>query len=135
MCCHRLQRPPRNVRGVGGRQGPPLRFLGSTPRSETVVPILDGATLGVLVIDAPEKNRFDKADRIALELFVQTMIPLIGWNQFIPNSASIGGMGRDESTHAREPCGFVMIFEDDWGTFPVLTGTPALLREEIRKRV
>jgi L-methionine (R)-S-oxide reductase len=49
-------------------------------RSEIVVPILDGATLhGVLDIDAPEKNRFDEADREGLEGFVRTLVPLVDW--------------------------------------------------------
>ena len=49
-------------------------------RSEIVVPILDGGSLrGVLDVDAPEKDRFDAADRAGLEEFVRTLTPRIDW--------------------------------------------------------
>ncbi len=52
-------------------------------RSEIVVPILDGQTLhGVLDLDAPETSRFDDADRVGLESFVKTLIPLVDWESF-----------------------------------------------------
>jgi len=43
-------------------------------QSEIVVPLIkDGRLLGVLDIDSPIKNRFDEADRIELERFVQVL--------------------------------------------------------------
>lgn len=51
-------------------------------RSEIVVPLLEGKTLrGVLDIDSPEPGRFDEADRAGLERFVETLIPLIRWEE------------------------------------------------------
>ena len=51
-------------------------------RSEIVVPLLEGARLrGVLDIDSPEPGRFDEADRAGLERFVETLIPLIRWEE------------------------------------------------------
>lgn len=52
-------------------------------RSEIVVPILQGGALrGVLDVDAPEKDRFDAADRAGLEEFVRTLAPRIDWKVF-----------------------------------------------------
>ena len=49
-------------------------------RSEIVVPIVEGEALrGVLDVDAPQKSRFDQEDRVGLELFVKTLIPLVDW--------------------------------------------------------
>ena len=49
-------------------------------RSEIVVPILvDGALVGVLDVDAPEKERFDDADRAGLEAFVAALTPRVDW--------------------------------------------------------
>ena len=49
-------------------------------RSEIVVPILDGgALLGVLDVDAPEKNRFGEADRAVLEECVRVLLPRVDW--------------------------------------------------------
>ena len=53
-------------------------------RSEIVVPILEGARLrGVLDIDAPERSRFDESDRAGLELFVETLVPLVHWSSLL----------------------------------------------------
>jgi L-methionine (R)-S-oxide reductase len=49
-------------------------------RSEIVVPIVEGEALrGVLDVDAPQMGRFDEEDRVGLELFVKTLIPLVDW--------------------------------------------------------
>ncbi len=49
-------------------------------RSEIVVPILEGRRLqGVLDVDAPERDRFDEADRNGLESFVAVLLPRIDW--------------------------------------------------------
>jgi GAF domain-containing protein len=51
-------------------------------RSEIVVPILENGELrGVLDIDAPERNRFDRGDRVGLERFVQVLIPHVDWKK------------------------------------------------------
>ncbi|PFO09256.1 GAF domain-containing protein [Bacillus cereus] len=47
----------------------------SASNSEIVVPILkEGAVIGVLDIDSPEKNRFDELDQRYLEKFVETLL-------------------------------------------------------------
>ncbi|HEE9030019.1 TPA: GAF domain-containing protein [Bacillus cereus] len=47
----------------------------SASNSEIVVPILkEGAVIGVLDIDSPEKNRFDEVDQRYLEKFVETLL-------------------------------------------------------------
>ncbi|OUB74241.1 GAF domain-containing protein [Bacillus thuringiensis] len=47
----------------------------SASNSEIVVPIVkEGAVIGVLDIDSPEKNRFDEVDQRYLEKFVQTLL-------------------------------------------------------------
>lgn len=47
-------------------------------QSEIVVPIIiDGKVYGVLDIDSPIKNRFDKTDQKYLEEFVDTLIRFI----------------------------------------------------------
>ncbi|WIL46823.1 GAF domain-containing protein [Bacillus bombysepticus] len=47
----------------------------STSNSEIVVPIVkEGAVIGVLDIDSPEKNRFDELDQRYLEKFVETLL-------------------------------------------------------------
>ena len=43
-------------------------------------------------------------------------------------------MGPREAAKACELLGVTRVIPMHWGTFPVLPGTPALLREEIRKR-
>jgi L-methionine (R)-S-oxide reductase len=49
----------------------------SASNSEIVVPIIrDGIVLGVLDVDSPELSRFDDSDRLWLERFVQTLLPL-----------------------------------------------------------
>lgn len=46
----------------------------SASNSEIVVPIVkEGAVIGVLDIDSPEKNRFDEVDQRYLEKFVETL--------------------------------------------------------------
>ncbi|MGR5902338.1 GAF domain-containing protein [Bacillus cereus] len=56
------------------------QFLGhiacdSASNSEIVVPIVkEGAVIGVLDIDSPEKNRFDEVDQRYLEKFVETLL-------------------------------------------------------------
>lgn len=46
----------------------------SASNSEIVVPIVkEGAVIGVLDIDSPEKNRFDEVDQCYLEKFVETL--------------------------------------------------------------
>lgn len=53
----------------------------SASRSEIVVPILEGDRLrGVLDIDSPELSRFDEVDRVGLESFVRTLVPLVNWS-------------------------------------------------------
>ncbi|GFZ86364.1 hypothetical protein GCM10010978_27840 [Compostibacillus humi] len=48
----------------------------SASQSEIVVPIIiDGEIFGVLDIDSPVKNRFDKVDQKYLEKFVEVLIP------------------------------------------------------------
>jgi putative methionine-R-sulfoxide reductase with GAF domain len=48
------------------------------------VPILEGTRLrGVLDIDAPERSRFDEGDRAGLELFVETLVPLVHWSSLL----------------------------------------------------
>ena len=50
-------------------------------QSEIVVPIREGGRLrAILDIDAPEKNRFDEADKEGLEGFVRTLVPLVNWS-------------------------------------------------------
>ncbi|MDA2380538.1 GAF domain-containing protein [Bacillus cereus] len=47
----------------------------SASNSEIVVPIVkEGAVIGVLDIDSPEKNRFDEVDQRYLEQFVETLL-------------------------------------------------------------
>jgi GAF domain-containing protein len=47
----------------------------SASNSEIVVPIMkEGNIIGVLDIDSPEKNRFDKVDQHYLEKFVETLL-------------------------------------------------------------
>lgn len=47
----------------------------SASNSEIVVPIVkEGAVIGVLNIDSPEKNRFDEVDQRYLEKFVETLL-------------------------------------------------------------
>lgn len=47
----------------------------SASNSEIVVPLIrDGEVIGVLDIDSPEKNRFDKVDQHYLEKFVETLL-------------------------------------------------------------
>ncbi|MBE5087376.1 GAF domain-containing protein [Bacillus thuringiensis] len=47
----------------------------SASNSEIVVPIVkEGAVIGVLDIDSPEKNRFDELDQHYLEKFVETLL-------------------------------------------------------------
>ncbi|WP_025118077.1 GAF domain-containing protein [Bacillus sp. H1m] len=47
----------------------------SASNSEIVVPIVkEGAVIGVLDIDSPEKNRFDEVDQCYLEKFVETLL-------------------------------------------------------------
>ncbi|PGQ12476.1 GAF domain-containing protein [Bacillus cereus] len=47
----------------------------SASNSEIVVPIVkEGAVIGVLDIDSPEKNRFDELDQRYLEKFVETLL-------------------------------------------------------------
>ena len=47
----------------------------SASNSEIVVPIVkEGAVIGVLDIDSPEKNRFDEVDQRYLEKFVETLL-------------------------------------------------------------
>ena len=47
----------------------------SASNSEIVVPIVkEGAVIGVLDIDSPEKNRFDDVDQRYLEKFVETLL-------------------------------------------------------------
>ncbi|ACK95935.1 GAF domain-containing protein [Bacillus thuringiensis] len=47
----------------------------SASNSEIVVPIVkEGAVIGVLDIDSPEKNRFDEVDQHYLEKFVETLL-------------------------------------------------------------
>ncbi|MBY0599787.1 GAF domain-containing protein [Bacillus bingmayongensis] len=47
----------------------------SASNSEIVVPIIkEGNVIGVLDIDSPEKNRFDKVDQHYLEKFVETLL-------------------------------------------------------------
>ncbi|ASI85757.1 MULTISPECIES: GAF domain-containing protein [Bacillus cereus group] len=47
----------------------------SASNSEIVVPIVkEGAVIGVLDIDSPEKNRFDEVDQRYLEEFVETLL-------------------------------------------------------------
>ncbi|EMA6342634.1 GAF domain-containing protein [Bacillus cytotoxicus] len=47
----------------------------SASNSEIVVPMLKGGNvIGVLDIDSPEKNRFDKVDQQYLEKFVETLL-------------------------------------------------------------
>ncbi|MDA2565950.1 MULTISPECIES: GAF domain-containing protein [Bacillus cereus group] len=47
----------------------------SASNSEIVVPIVkEGAVIGVLDIDSPEKNRFDEVDKRYLEKFVETLL-------------------------------------------------------------
>ncbi|KXH88170.1 GAF domain-containing protein [Bacillus cereus group sp. BceL300] len=47
----------------------------SASNSEIVVPIMkEGAVIGVLDIDSPEKNRFDEVDQRYLEKFVETLL-------------------------------------------------------------
>ncbi len=49
-------------------------------RSEIVVPIVVGGKLvGVLDVDAPEKDRFDEVDRAGLEEFVRVLTPRVDW--------------------------------------------------------
>ena len=49
----------------------------SASSSEIVVPIIrDGAVLGVLDLDSPEKARFDAADQVRLERLVACLLPL-----------------------------------------------------------
>ncbi|MBS4199995.1 GAF domain-containing protein [Bacillus sp. FJAT-49732] len=44
-------------------------------QSEIVIPLIkDGALLGVLDIDSPEKNRFDELDKEYLEKFVEKLL-------------------------------------------------------------
>ena len=51
-------------------------------QSEIVVPIREGDRLrAVLDIDAPEKNRFDEADKEGLEGFVRILVPHIDWKK------------------------------------------------------
>lgn len=46
----------------------------SASRSEIVIPMYkDGAIIGVLDIDSPEKGRFNETDRIGLEAFVNCL--------------------------------------------------------------
>ncbi len=53
-------------------------------RSEIVVPILEDERLrGVLDIDSPELSRFDEVDRMGLEGFVRTLVPLVNWSALI----------------------------------------------------
>jgi GAF domain-containing protein len=50
-------------------------------RSEIVVPILDDGVLrGVLDVDAPIIARFDEGDRVGLERFVKTLVPMVSWS-------------------------------------------------------
>ncbi|HCX52015.1 MAG TPA: GAF domain-containing protein, partial [Bacillus sp. (in: Bacteria)] len=47
----------------------------SASNSEIVVPIVkEGAVIGALDIDSPEKNRFDEVDQRYLEKFVETLL-------------------------------------------------------------
>ncbi|MFC9445430.1 GAF domain-containing protein [Bacillus cereus] len=47
----------------------------SASNSEIVIPIVkEGAVIGVLDIDSPEKNRFDEVDQRYLEKFVETLL-------------------------------------------------------------
>ncbi|WP_410976545.1 GAF domain-containing protein [Bacillus cereus] len=47
----------------------------SASNSEIVVPIVkEGAVIGVLDIDSPEKNRFDEVDQRYLEKFVEALL-------------------------------------------------------------
>ncbi|HDR4873502.1 TPA: GAF domain-containing protein [Bacillus cereus] len=47
----------------------------SASNSEIVVPIVkEGAVIGVLDIDSPEKNHFDEVDQRYLEKFVETLL-------------------------------------------------------------
>ncbi|MCA1001441.1 GAF domain-containing protein [Bacillus thuringiensis] len=47
----------------------------SASNSEIVVPMVkEGAVIGVLDIDSPEKNRFDEVDQRYLEKFVETLL-------------------------------------------------------------
>ncbi|MDM5190326.1 GAF domain-containing protein [Bacillus sp. DX4.1] len=47
----------------------------SASNSEIVVPLIrNGEVIGVLDIDSPEKNRFDKVDQHYLEKFVETLL-------------------------------------------------------------
>ncbi|MCU4977015.1 GAF domain-containing protein [Bacillus cereus] len=47
----------------------------SASNSEIVVPIVkEGAVIGVLDIDSPEKNRFDEVDQRYLEKFVEILL-------------------------------------------------------------
>ncbi|WP_242144129.1 MULTISPECIES: GAF domain-containing protein [unclassified Bacillus cereus group] len=47
----------------------------SASNSEIVVPMIkEGNVIGVLDIDSPEKNRFDKVDQQYLEKFVETLL-------------------------------------------------------------
>jgi L-methionine (R)-S-oxide reductase len=51
-------------------------------RSEIVVPILqNGALVGVLDVDSPEKDRFDDEDRAGLEEFVRVLTPRVDWDR------------------------------------------------------
>jgi GAF domain-containing protein len=51
-------------------------------RSEIVVPIVENGMLrGVLDVDSPEAARFDEEDREGLEVFVRTLVPLVGWGR------------------------------------------------------
>lgn len=47
----------------------------SASRSEIVIPLIqDGKVIGVLDVDSPEYNRFDKEDLIGLEAFAAVLI-------------------------------------------------------------
>ena len=51
-------------------------------RSEIVVPIVkDGALLGVLDVDSPERNRFGDAERAVLEECVRVLAPRVDWKK------------------------------------------------------
>lgn len=51
-------------------------------RSEIVVPLLsEGELAGVLDVDAPHENRFDRADREGLERFAGILVPRIDWKR------------------------------------------------------
>lgn len=54
----------------------------SASRSEIVVPMcLNGKLVGVLDIDSPVKERFDKQDQDGLEEFARILTNGINWNQ------------------------------------------------------